>query len=259
MAALITGGSGAIGTASAQALLRDGAAVLLMARGLAALEEARAELLRAVPEGRVAIHAGDGRDESAVAAAAKAAYDLAGRLDIVVATVGQAGTPRPLMETAVADFRDVLDRNVVSAFLAVRHAAPLMSAGGSIVLISSTVARRVSSGASAYAAAKAGLEGFVLAAAEELAARDIRVNAVRPGPVRSKLREAFYADPAIAARFIEKLPLGRLGAASDIGEAVRYLAGPESAWVTGQSLAVDGGSELRGQPDLSDLREPGRT
>jgi len=252
-AALVTGGSGAIGAASALALLRDGAAVLLMAREGAALEQARADLLAVVPEGTVGLMAGDAVDEAAVEAAVRAAHGLRGRLDIVVATVGQGGAIGPITATDAAAFRAVVERNLTSAFLAIKHAAPRMGAGGSIVCISSTVAKRVSAGSAAYIAAKAGLEGLVQAAAEELSGAGIRVNAVRPGPVRSRLRAAFYADPAIAGRFLERLPLGRLGDAEDIAGAVRYLAGPESGWVTGQSLAVDGGSELRGQPDLSGL------
>ena len=253
MTALVTGGSGAIGAACALALLRDGAAIMLMARGKQALQQARAELLAACPEGRVEIFVGDGKDDQAVAAAVQAAHAIAGRLDIVVATVGQGGAFRSIVDDTPADFLEVIERNVMSAFLAVKFAAPLMPQGGSIVCISSTVAKRVAAGGGSYATAKAGLEGFVMASAEELGSRGIRVNAIRPGPVVSKLRADFYANPAIAERFTAKIPLGRLGTGADIAQGVRYLAGPESAWVTGQSFAIDGGSELRGQPDLSGL------
>lgn len=253
MTALVTGGSGAIGAACALLLARDGARVMLMARGKPALEEARDAILAQVPGAKVEIAVGDGVDEAAVGDAVSRAHAMAGRLDVVVATVGQGGAFGPIADIPLGEFRAVVDRNLTSAFLAIKHAAPLMGAGGAIVCISSTVAKRVSAGGAPYIASKAGLEGLVQAAAEELGDKGIRVNAVRPGPVRSKLREAFYANPAIAARFVEKLPLGRIGAASDIAGAVRYLAGPEAAWVTGQSLAVDGGSELRGQPDLTDL------
>jgi NAD(P)-dependent dehydrogenase (short-subunit alcohol dehydrogenase family) len=83
----------------------------------------------------------------------------------------------------------------------------------------------------------------------------IRVNAVRPGLTRSKRVSYLFTDPAIFDRFLNEFPLRRAGEPIDIGQAVRYLAGPESAWVTGQSFAVDGGQELRKNPDLSHMLE----
>lgn len=249
--ALITGGAGGIGMASAAALLRDGATVLLMGRRRDALAQSCQQLREHIPDAHVHFCAGDAGRASDMQAALKQAWSLNNRLDIVVPTVGGGGF-RPLLMHDEASFRAELDLNVVSAFLAIRHAAPLMArhGGGSIVCISSSAARLNFKWLSAYCTAKAGLESLVRAAAEELSPAGIRVNAVRPGLTQTDATAAMFDDPAVRDAFLEQTPLGRFGKPEDIGAAVRYLAGPESAWVTGQSFAVDGGNELRKNPEL---------
>jgi NAD(P)-dependent dehydrogenase (short-subunit alcohol dehydrogenase family) len=251
--AIVTGGNGGIGAASAKILLEAGAAVLIMARRLDALEQTRAALLDAVPEGKVAIFAGDGMVQADVEAALAAAYAIQGRLDIVVATVGGGNGFRPLLMLDADTFRAQFDRNIVSAFLAIRYGAPLMERGGSIVCISSNAATMPFNGLAAYHTVKGALENLVRAAAEELGAAGIRVNAVRPGLTRNGRVSYLFDEPSIFNRFLAEFPLGRSGAPADIAGAVRYLAGPESSWVTGQSFAVDGGQELRRNPDLSEM------
>lgn len=249
--ALVTAGSGAIAAAAAQLLARDGAAIVLMGRRLEALEETRASLLKAVPGARIDVYAGDGCKEEDVKGALGKAHDIAGRLDIIVSTVGGGGF-KPLLMLDAETFKAELELNIISAFLVVRHGVPLMERGGAIVCISSTSAKMPFAYLSAYHTAKAGLEGFVRAAAEELGSAGIRINAVRPGMTRSASTGGMFDTPEVIARFKEEYPLGRLGDPEDIGQAVRYLAGPESSWVTGQSIAVDGGNELRKNPDLTD-------
>jgi len=251
--AIVTGGSGAIGSASAAALLRDGAAVLLMGRRRSALEETRAALLERVPEGEVAYFAGDACIEADVAAAIAAAHALRDRLDIVVATVGGGHAFKPLLMLDAETFRAQFQRNVISAFLAVRHAVPLMEPGGAIVCISSNAGKMPFAYLAAYHTAKGGLENFVRAAAEELGSAGIRVNAVRPGLTHADRTDYLFRDKSILAKFVAEYPLGRAGEPDEIGAAVRFLAGPESSWMTGQSFAVDGGQELRKNPDLSEM------
>jgi NAD(P)-dependent dehydrogenase (short-subunit alcohol dehydrogenase family) len=253
MTAIVTGANGGIGTASARLLLRDGATVVILARRKAVLAETRAELLAAVPGGRVESHVGDGMVEADIEEAFARAHAIHNRLDIVVATVGGGNGYRPMLMLDAATFRAQFDRNVVSAFLAIRYGAPLMTPGGSIVCISSTAARLPFNGLAAYHTAKGALENLVRAAAEELGAAGIRVNAVRPGLTRSKRVSYLFEDPKVFNKFLDEFPLRRAGDPIDIGQAVRYLAGPESAWVTGQSFAVDGGQELRRNPDLSEM------
>jgi NAD(P)-dependent dehydrogenase (short-subunit alcohol dehydrogenase family) len=250
--ALVTGGSGGIGQACAEALLRDGAAVMLMGRREEKLAESQRTLRDAVPGARVEYYAGDALDPDAVDTAVKRAHGLTGRLDIVVATVGGGGF-RPIMMQDLDGLRRELDLNIGAAFLAVRHSMPYMTHGGSIVCISSTAAVMPFPWLSAYCAGKAGLEAFIRSAADELASTGVRINAVRPGMTRSEATTDMFANPDVMAGFLEQIPLNRAGEPSDIAPAVRYLAGPESSWTTGQCFAVDGGHCLRRNPDMTDL------
>jgi len=252
--AFVTGGSGGIGGACAEALVRDGAAALLMGRRLEALEATRDGILERNPGARVEVFAGDALEESAVRAALAAAHAIQDRLDVVIPTVG-GGAIRPILMHDAASFRADLEINIMSVFIAVRYAVPLMvpNGGGSIVCISSDAAKLPFPWLSAYSTAKNGLEGFVRSAAEELARHKIRVNAVRPGMTRTEATSGLFASPEIYRRFAEEKPLGRLGEPEDIAPGVRYLAGPESSWVTGQSFAIEGGNELRKAPDMSPM------
>jgi NAD(P)-dependent dehydrogenase (short-subunit alcohol dehydrogenase family) len=249
--AFVTGGAGGIGRNSARLLLRDGAAVLIMGRRKDALETTRSWLLEAVPDGKVEIHAGDALEEKQVRAGLAKAYDMQGRLDILVPTVG-GGSFKPLLMLDADSFRAELNYNIISAFLVVRYGVPMME-GGSIVCISSTAATLPFAYLPAYHTSKGGLENFIRAAAEELGSAGVRINAVRPGLTRSDATGGMFDNPGILDRFIAEFPLGRAGEPEDIAQAVRYLAGPESSWVTGQSFAVDGGNEIRKNPDLSDM------
>jgi NAD(P)-dependent dehydrogenase (short-subunit alcohol dehydrogenase family) len=252
----VTGGSGAIGGGCAEAIVRDGAAAMLMGRGEEALESTRAGILERNPGARVEIFPGDAMDEQSVIAGLAAAYAIQGSLDVVIPTVG-GGAIRPLLMHNAETFQETLDLNIMSAFIAVRHAAPLMvkSGGGTIVCISSDAAKLVFPWLPAYTTGKSALEGFVRAAAEELSSFKIRVNAVRPGMTRSAGTASLFADPEIYRRFSEEKPLGRLGEPEDVAAGVRYLAGPESSWVTGQSLGIEGGNEMRKAPDLGPMVE----
>ena len=201
-----------------------------------------------------AVHAGDALKQADVIAALDAAFAMQGRLDVAIPTVG-GGAIRPLLMHDAETFQTDLELNMMSAFLAVRYAAPLMarSGGGSIVCISSDAAKLAFPWLTAYTTAKAGLEAFVRAAAEEFGRLKIRVNAVRPGMTRTDATSALFASPELYRRFADEKPLGRLGEPEDIAPGVRYLAGPESSWVTGQSFAIDGGNELRTAPDMSPM------
>ncbi|ANI79058.1 SDR family NAD(P)-dependent oxidoreductase [Sphingobium sp. EP60837] len=247
--ALVTGGSGGIGTACARALAADGARVVIMGRREEALRASRSQIADAVPDAEIAICPGDAGSEEDVGRALEQAHALAGRLDILVPTVGGSGFA-PFLSASVADLRRDLDLNITTAFIAMRLGAPLMKAGGSIICISSTAATLPFPALATYCASKAGLEGLIRTVADELGALGIRVNAVRPGLTRSEATADMFADPAVIGRFLEQTPLKRVGEPEDIAAAVAYLAGPGSSWVTGQSFAVDGGQELRRNPDL---------
>jgi NAD(P)-dependent dehydrogenase (short-subunit alcohol dehydrogenase family) len=246
--ALVTGGGGGFGKHCALLLARDGARVTLLGRTRGTLERARDWLLSAVPGATVAIRAGDASSEDDVDAAASFAA-LDGVLDVVVGTVGGAATSGPAGESQYAAFLSDLAVNVGTAYLAVRCAAPLMTRGGSFVFISSTAAVLSFRGLAGYCTGKAALDHFVRVAADDLAGRQIRLNCVRPGLTRTDGMVARW-HPDFVSSFDGLIPLERTGLAEDVAHAVRYLAGPESSWVTGQSFAVDGGNELRGAPRL---------
>jgi NAD(P)-dependent dehydrogenase (short-subunit alcohol dehydrogenase family) len=254
---LLTGGSGGIGAACARSLIRDGASVTLMGRGLEALIATRHALESELTEGAtIELFAGDVLDKDDIVAAIELATSIHGQLDICVATVG-GGSIRPLLMHDAESFRAELELNIISAFHVVRYAVPSMkdAGGGSIVCISSDAAKLVFPWLPAYTTAKCGLEGFVRAAAEELSRFGIRVNAVRPGLTRTEATAGLFDDEAIHQAFAAQKPLGRLGEPEDIAAGVRYLAGPESSWVTGQSFAIEGGNELRKAPDLAPMVE----
>lgn len=254
MAAIVTGGAGSIGTASALRLIEDGASVLLMDRRHEALEDSRRRILAEFPAAEVDIFAGDARKQADVSAAFALGFAMRNRLDMVVATVG-GGKYKPLMLHDAASLTYEFELNVVSSFLAIQQAVPYMAHGGSIVCLSSNAAGNVTPWMTAYMMAKIAVENLVRGAAEELGAARIRVNAVRPGLTRTDRGGATSYDPRVVDPVLAETPLGRLGWPIDIAEAVRYFAGPESSWVTGQILGVDGGTHLRKNPDNLDIAQ----
>ena len=255
-AALITGGGGGIGGASAAWLARDGAAVVIMGRTESTLDTTKEQIREfAGPDAKVDSFVGDALDEAALRDAMSAAEGMADRLGIAVSVIG-GGTMKPLLMFDGAEALDELNRNVVSAFLVIRNATPLMvkGGGGSIVCISSDAAKIPWPFLTLYNTTKSGVEGLVRGAAIELAPLHVRVNAVRPGLVKTEAtKDGLFKNEKVMAQFLEQKPLGRTGVPDDIAAGVRDLAGPESSWVTGQSLGIEGGAELTRAPYLESL------
>lgn len=246
--ALITGASSGMGKATARMLAQDGAAVVIMGRREDVLQGALDELRSEVPGARIESYVGDAGDQSSARSALAFAYGLAGRLDIVVSAVGK-GIYKPLLLCDEADMMDEFRAEVLTAFFMIRHGAPLMTSGGSIVCVSSTAGGTPCFGLTPYCSAKAGLEMLVKSSALELGKAQVRVNAVRPGFTRGEGTMSMFADPEVLRSFADFIPMARGGESDDLARALRFLAGPESGWVTGQILAADGGQELRGFPD----------
>jgi NAD(P)-dependent dehydrogenase (short-subunit alcohol dehydrogenase family) len=255
-AALVTGGGGGIGGASATWLARDGAAVTIMGRTEATLVKARDEIRAAAGEdAKVELFVGDALDESSLRAAMDAAAATAERFAIAVSVVG-GGTMKPLLMFDGDEVLDEMRRNIVSAFLVIRNSVPLMTkgGGGSIVCISSDAAKIPWPFLTLYNTSKSGLEGLVRGSALELGPLNIRVNAVRPGLVKTDgTKDGLFKNEPVIGQFIAEKPLGRTGVPDDIAGGVRYLAGPESSWVTGQSIGIEGGNELTKAPYLESL------
>lgn len=247
--ALVTGGGSGIGLATASRLLRDGAKVTLCGRNGERLARAAATL----GSDSVTTTPADVTSESDVEhAVSVAAEHGGGRLDIVVAAAG-TGSAGPVTAMSLDAWRGVMAVNLDGAFLTIKHGATAIAAagGGSIVAVSSIAAPLTHRLMSAYCVSKAALEALVRNAADELGAQGIRVNAVRPGLVPTDISMGLTASEAIVEDYLDQMPIRRLGTVDDVAEGIRYLAGPESGWVTGQCLAIDGGHTLRRGPDLS--------
>jgi len=249
--ALVTGASQGIGLACARALVADGANVLIMGRRADALETARSSLREDYPEALIETFAGDAVKEEDVKAALASASAMEGRLEILVSVVGNP-TFMPILMRDMAGVREEMDTNFLTGYLMIRHGAPLLPRGGSIVCISSVAVTQPGWGLAVYSAAKAALERFVKAAALELGQAGIRVNALRPGATLSPDRAESPELAPMAQAYVEETPFGRLGMPEDIASVVRFLAGPGSAWVTGQAFTADGGMEQGKAPDFMD-------
>jgi NAD(P)-dependent dehydrogenase (short-subunit alcohol dehydrogenase family) len=248
--ALVTGGGTGIGLASARALAADGAVVTIAGRRSDVLEAAAKVLRTAVPDAEIRTAPCDVTDEAAVAAAVDVAVDGRGHLQIAVANAGTAFGSHILITGSDA-WRQALDLNVVGTFHTIKQAALAMKdAGGSIVAMSSIAAAVTHRFLAPYCASKAALEMLVRCAADELGVFGIRVNAVRPGIVPTPATETnIVAVPEVREDYLHQMPLRRLGTTDDVAAVVRFLAGPESSWITGQALGVDGGHSLRRGPD----------
>lgn len=256
-AALVTGGGSGLGLGCARALVRDGCHVTLMGRTEARLVEAVEALRRdAAPGAGVAHVVGDVADEAAIAAAVARAAEPLGRLDVAVANAG-AGAGGPLFATTVEMWRYTVDVNLTGTFLTLKHAGQRIAAsgGGAIVATSSIAGSLTHRFMAPYCASKAGVEMLVRVAADELGPLGVRCNAVAPGLVPTELADPLVQDETIVDDYLDQMPLARLGRVDDVAAAVRFLAGPESGWITGQVLCVDGGHTLRRGPRIETMME----
>ena len=254
--AVITGGGGGIGRATAALLARDGAHVVIAGRTEAKLTAVADELdpIARAAGGSVQPMVADAADEHDVRALVARAAETTGQLDLAVAVVGGGGVG-PVLRYSVETIEQTMRNNIVTAFLLLKHAGGAMvrAGGGSFVAVSSMQAIQSAPNLAAYCAAKAGLEMFCKVAADELGAQGVRVNVVRPGFTRTDATTSMMSNDWIIDAYREQQPIERTGEADDIAHAIRYFLGPESSWTTGQCLTVDGGTTIRRFPDLSGL------
>jgi NAD(P)-dependent dehydrogenase (short-subunit alcohol dehydrogenase family) len=241
--AVITGGASGIGLASALRFLQEGAAVVIAdynaSTGEGAVAAAREQGFDNVDFIRV-----DVAKETDVQAMIARAVDRFGGLDVVFNNAGVTGAIGPLTETAVEDWDFTFDINVKGVFLGIKHAARVMRAagkGGVIINTSSMGGLCGDAGPLAYSAGKAAVINLTRSAAIELAPDRIRVNAICPGFIATPL-SAGGPDISTAEReFVTKQPWPEAGAADDVAGAALFLASDDAAFVTGESLVVDGG------------------
>ena len=236
--AVVTGGTRGIGLAIARALAEDGASVVVSGRDAGRLESAvkEVETLGASALG-VAADQSKREDCDRLVDAAK---DRFGRIDVLV---NNAGITRDqlLVRMKDDDWDQVLDTNLRGVFLMTRAVAKSMmrQKSGRIINIASTAGAMGNPGQVNYSAAKAGVIGFTKAAARELAHWNILVNAVAPGLIETDMAAAIPAEARKA--LLQQVPLKRVGAAREVAEMVRFLAGDGAAYVTGQTIHVNGG------------------
>lgn len=237
--AIVTGASSGIGRAAAQLLAAGGAAVILNARGLAALEDTAAAIQDS--GGTVRIVPGDAGLPHTHERMAETASREFGRLDIAINNVGAVGPFKPLADVSPEEWEAALSVNLTSAFLGARNQIPAMlkNGGGSIVFVSTFVGTSVGiPGMAAYAASKAGLMGLVKGITADYGGKGIRANALLPGgtdtPAAGDAAQKEWAAGLHAMK--------RIARPDEIAQAALFLAGPMSSFVSGTALFADGGN-----------------
>jgi 3-oxoacyl-[acyl-carrier protein] reductase len=235
--ALITGGSRGIGAAIAKRLAADGAKVAITyTKGADAAASVIQEIERSGGKA-IAIQA-DAADARAGKAAVEKTMATFGRLDVLVNNAGTA-IPKTFEETTLEEMDRVLNINVRGVFVATQAALKHMKDGGRIIMIGSAVGERaVAPGLVPYAATKGAVKMFTQALSREVGSRGITVNNVQPGPIDTELNPASgdWAVPQKAATALD-----RYGRVDEIAAMVAFVAGPESSYITGANLTVDGG------------------
>ena len=240
--ALVTGASGGIGSSIAYALARQGARLALSGSNGDKLRAFRDQLMAEVGGDHVEITC-NLSDTQQVEELVPATVDTLGKMDILV---NNAGITRDNLAMRMKDeeWDEVIRINLEASFRLMRAAArPMMKARhGRIISITSVVGATGNPGQMNYTAAKAGLTGMSKSLAQELASRNITVNCVAPGFIRTAMTEALNDDQKAAIN--GRIPMGRMGEGDEIGAAVAYLASDEAAYVTGQTLHVNGGMAM---------------
>jgi len=234
--AIVTGGSRGIGAATSRTLARDGYAVAINYARDAQTAFALVDEIAAAG-GRAIAVAGDVAEEEAVLALFARTREAFGPVTALVNNAGIVGPTGPLAQLSAHDLQRVFAVNVIGTMLCAREAVRAMDAGAAIVNVSSIAARLGSAGEYVdYAASKAAVDTFTLGLAREVAPRGIRVNAVAPGLIDTEIHEAGRLE-----RLRGAVPLGRIGAADEVAEAIRWLLSPSASYVTGSILEIGGG------------------
>ena len=235
---VVTGGGRGIGRAIAQGMAAHGARLVICGRTAGTLATAAAEI-----GGDTMAHVADVADEASVVGLRDAVLARFGRIDALVCNAGVNPIYKGIETTSLEEWRTVLDTNLTGTFLCCKHLGGSMAAagGGSVVCITSVAGHVGLRKSAPYCASKGGTELLVQALALDWAQKGVRVNAIAPGYFETDLTAGMIANPAMSARLLGATPLGRFGRDADIVGAAVFLAGPASAYVTGQSLCVDGG------------------
>jgi NAD(P)-dependent dehydrogenase (short-subunit alcohol dehydrogenase family) len=244
--AVVTGASSGIGRATARRLATDGYAVLAVGRDASSLDEVTREIGAA--GGHAEPCAADVTAADAPAAIVEAANGRLGGIDALVNAAGVIASGS-VAETSDEGWDAMLDLNVRAPFRLLRAAIPgLTKRRGAVVNVSSVAGTRAFPGLVSYCVSKAAVDQLTRCAALDLAGAGVRVNNVNPGVVVSNLHRRGGMDDAKYAEFLERSktthPLGRVGRAEEIADLVAFLVSPASGWITGETIAIDGGRHL---------------
>ncbi len=261
MATLVTGAASGIGRGIAERFVQEGAHVLLVDVDEGGLARVADQLDR----NQVATEVADITRDDDVVRMVDAAVGAFGRLDVAVngafrGPSAPTGDDEPETGVGFCDqptrhWAEVVDVGLVAPFRCIKHEARQMVAqggGGAIINIASINSRQPADGMSSYCSAKAGLEMLTRCAALELGPHGIRVTAIGPGLIDTPMTSFLTTDPRRLAAYVRNIPLGRHGTPADIAAAAVFLAGDEAAWISGETIFVDGAQLTRGYPVRDD-------
>jgi len=247
---IVTGGGSGIGAATARLLAADGVTVVVAGRRSEALQRTKDA---GAPGARIDIHPADLADPEQIADLVDGTVTTYGRLDGVVANAGAMVTGT-IAETSIADWQRAIDVNLTGAFLLARHAIPHLRATlGAFVAVGSIAGLRAPDGAAAYAISKSALGMLVATVAVEEARHGVRANCVNPGWVRTEMADAEMDEFGAVAQLTREqaytaitqlVPARRPADPDEVARAIRWLLGPESTYVNGASLTIDGGTTV---------------
>jgi NAD(P)-dependent dehydrogenase (short-subunit alcohol dehydrogenase family) len=244
--AIITGATGGIGEAAAKRFLDEGACVMLVGRSKEKLKETRERL---AVKNNLAEFIAEAGDEEAIAGAVAATVKAFGGVDILVANAGTEGNFAPIESLTLSEFETVLRTNVIGVWLSMKYCVePMKQRGGGAMIALSSIAGMIGSPTMApYIASKHAVFGLVKTAALELAAFNIRVNAIGPGPIDNRMMRSLESqfnpeDAAAAHEFVlSKVPMQRYGTNEEVANLALFLGSDESTFCTGGIHMIDGG------------------
>ena len=240
---IITGGAGSLGRASAELFLKEGAKVLLVDQSLEELERVR-ETLQS-PDVLIAV--ADVSDNHQTETYVSQAVEAWGHVDVLFSNAGVSGTNAPVTDYPEDLFDEVMAVNVKGTFLACKHTIPHMASGGSVVVTSSIMGVQARPNSVGYITSKHAIVGFVRCLSREMAPKNIRVNAIAPGPIDNAFQKTIEDRMSktmgrdATAMLNEIIPLGRHAQVEEIAQTVLFLASDQSSFSTGSVFMADGG------------------